>query len=99
MFRVFAILAGVLAVAISTGVLADGKAAYDAKCAACHAAGVAGAPKLGDKAAWARRVKTGEAALVQSVVKGKGVMPARGGQNASDKEIKESVEYILSQVK
>lgn len=99
MIRALLLICGVIAVAVSAPSFADGKAVYNAKCSACHASGVAGAPKLGDKAAWAPRVKTGEAALVQSVIKGKGVMPPRAGQNASDKEIKEAVEYMLSGVK
>ncbi|HEX9813131.1 MAG TPA: c-type cytochrome [Burkholderiales bacterium] len=99
MFRVLLVVCGAFGIAVSAPAFANGKAVYDAKCAACHAAGVAGAPKLGDKAAWAPRVKAGEAALIQSVVKGKNAMPPRAGQNASDKEIKESIEYMLSTLK
>lgn len=99
MFRVLLVVCGAIGIAVSAPAFADGKAVYDAKCAACHAAGVAGAPKLGDKAAWGPRMKAGEAALIKSAVKGKGAMPPRAGQNASDKEIKEAVEYMLSKVK
>lgn len=79
---------------------ADGKAVYDATCVACHATGVANAPKLGDKAAWAPRVATGKDALVKSVVTGKGAMPPKAG-NASlaEGDIKAAVEYMLSSVK
>ena len=63
---------------------------------ACHAAGVAGAPKLGDKAAWAPRLSAGLDALTASVIKGKGVMAPRGGSNASDAEIRASVEYMVN---
>jgi cytochrome c5 len=76
-----------------------GAAIYKQACTACHAAGVAGAPKSGDKAAWAARVGLGVDALTASVIKGKGVMPARGGSAASDAEIKAAVEYMLAQLK
>jgi len=78
----------------------DGKKVYDSACLACHVAGVAGAPKLGDKAAWAPRVKTGIDALVASVTKGKGAMPANGGNPAlSNAEIRAAVEYMIGTVK
>jgi len=99
MFRVLLVMCGAVGIALGGQAFADGKAVYDAKCSVCHAAGVAGAPKLGDKAAWGPRMKAGEAALVQSAIKGKGAMPPRAGQNASDKDIKEAIEYMLSKVK
>ena len=76
-----------------------GEALYKQACVACHAAGVAGAPKLGDKAAWAPRVAQGVPALVQSVVKGKGAMPPKGGSAASEAELKAAVEYMVGTVK
>jgi cytochrome c5 len=77
-----------------------GKAVYDATCQACHAAGVAGAPKLGDKAAWAPRLGTGAAALTASVIKGKNAMPPKGGNpSLSDGDIKAAVDYMVSQSK
>jgi len=76
-----------------------GEALYKQACTACHAAGIAGAPKSGDKAAWASRVGLGVDALTASVIKGKGIMPARGGSAGSDAEIKASVEYMLAQLK
>lgn len=76
-----------------------GEALYKQACTACHAAGVAGAPKSGDKAAWAPRIGLGVDALTASVIKGKGIMPARGGSAGSDAEIKAAVEYMLAQVK
>ena len=76
-----------------------GKAIYDKSCSPCHATGAAGAPKLGDSAAWAPRIKTGLATLVNSATKGKGVMPPRGGNVAlTDDEIKSVVAYMVSQV-
>lgn len=79
---------------------ADGKAVYDQTCVACHASGVANAPKLGDKAAWAPRIGAGRDALVATVIKGKGVMPPKAG-NADLKEddIKAAVEFMLAAVK
>ena len=77
----------------------DGKAVYDKVCMACHAAGVAGAPKLGDKAAWGPRVSTGSDALLQSVIKGKGAMPPRAGSQLSDAELRAGVEFMVSQAK
>jgi cytochrome c5 len=76
-----------------------GEALYKQACLACHAAGVAGAPKLGDKAAWAPRVKTGLDAMTASVLKGKGAMPPKGGSAASDADIRAAVEYMVSSVK
>jgi len=79
---------------------ADGKKTYDSVCTACHTAGVAGAPKLGDKAAWAPRIKQGMDALMQSVIKGKGAMPPKAGNAAlSDAEIHAAVEFMVSQAK
>jgi cytochrome c5 len=77
-----------------------GKAVYEMGCQACHVAGVAGAPKFGDKAAWADRAKLGIDALTASVIKGKGAMPAKGGvASASDADIKAAVEYMLAAAK
>jgi cytochrome c5 len=74
---------------------ADGQAVYAATCAGCHSTM---APKTGDKAAWAPRIKKGAAALTASVMKGKGPMPPRGGA-ASEAEVKAAVDYMLSQAK
>lgn len=79
---------------------AAGKETYDSTCGACHSSGVAGAPKVGDKAAWAPRIATGAAALHGSALKGKGVMPPKGGNAAlSDAEVIAAVEFMLSQSK
>ena len=78
----------------------DGKAVYDKTCAACHATGVAGAPKTGDKAAWAPRLKQGMDALYAASLKGKGAMPPKGGAvQLSDAEIKSAVDYLAAQAK
>ena len=81
-------------------VAADGKKIYDTTCTGCHATGVANAPKLGDKAAWAARSKSGTAALVKAVIAGKGAMPPKGGNaSLSDAEVRAAVEYLLAQSK
>ena len=76
-----------------------GKKVYDTYCAACHVAGVAGAPKFGDKAAWAPRIATGMDALYSSVIKGKGAMPAKGGSPASDDDLKAAVQFMVAAAK
>ncbi|MDQ3059322.1 MAG: c-type cytochrome [Pseudomonadota bacterium] len=76
-----------------------GEALYKQACVACHAAGVAGSPKFGDKAAWEPRIKTGLDALTASAIKGKGAMPPKGGSAASDADIRSAVEYMVSAVK
>ena len=76
---------------------AAGKSTYDSTCAACHGTGVAGAPKVGDKAAWTPRVAQGKPALYNSALKGKGAMPPKGGNAAlSDDAVKAAVEYMVA---
>ena len=75
-------------------------ALYTQVCQVCHAAGVAGAPKFGDKAAWAPRIGAGVDALTASAIRGKGAMPAKGGAaTASDADIKAVVQYMVNAVK
>lgn len=76
-----------------------GEALYKQACVACHAAGVAGSPKFGDKAAWAPRIQTGIDALTTSVIKGKGAMPPKGGSAASDADIKSAVVFMVNAAK
>ncbi|TFL13431.1 cytochrome c5 family protein [Pusillimonas caeni] len=76
-----------------------GEKLYKSVCFACHDAGVAGAPKLGDKAAWDPLIATGMDAMVEIAIHGKGAMPPRGGSQASDDEIRAAVQYMVSQVK
>ena len=66
-------------------------------CAACHQAGIANAPKLGDKAAWAPRLKQGLAGLLQSVIKGKGAMAPRAGTSLTDQELASAVVVMANQ--
>ena len=77
-------------------VLKSGEQIYTAQCSACHAAGVAGAPKTGDAAAWKARIDTGLEAMVASALKGKGAMPAQGGGAASDFEILRAVVHMAN---
>jgi cytochrome c5 len=77
-----------------------GEQIYKQACIACHAVGVAGAPKLGDKTAWGPALATGMDTMVANAIKGKGVMPARGGlAKASDKDISDAVHYMVGQLK
>ena len=79
---------------------ADGKSTYDTTCVACHGTGAAGAPKLGDKAAWAPRLKQGAAVLQDHAIKGKGAMPPKGGNMAlSDAAVKAAVDYMAAAAK
>ena len=69
-------------------------------CAACHQTGAANAPKLGDAAAWAPRIKAGVNTMVQSVITGKGAMPPKAGNpSLSEGEIRAAVEFMTSQSK
>lgn len=78
----------------------DGAKVYASGCNVCHAAGVAGAPKFGDKAAWTPRLAQGLDALTGSVIKGKGAMPPRGTvANASDADLRAAVEHMVAAVK
>ncbi len=74
-----------------------GKAVYGKACIACHSTGAAGAPKLGDKAAWEPRTAQGLDTLVNSVLMGKGAMPAKGGNNSlSEDDIRKAVEFMVA---
>ena len=75
-----------------------GEEIVNSACAACHQAGVANAPKLGDKAAWAPRVKTGLNGMLAVAIKGKGAMPPRGGlADLSDAELARAIVYMANQ--
>jgi len=94
--KMFVLTGSLLALPVTTA-LADGKAVYDKTCKMCHTSGLAGAPKLGDKADWAARSKQGVDTLVQHAVKGfkgsKGMMPPKGGNpSLSDTDVKAAVQ-------
>lgn len=80
-----------------------GKKAYDTACIACHGAGIAGAPKLGDKAAWSARIGQGASVLYDHAIKGfqgkAGVMPPKGGSALPDADVKAAVDYMVAAVK
>lgn len=73
-----------------------GEQAYQAQCAACHAAGALGSPKFGDAAAWAPRIGAGLAALTNSALKGKNSMPAQAGGALSDLEVSRAAAYMAN---
>ena len=80
--------------AMASGAL-DGKGVYEKVCVACHAAGVAGAPKFGDKAAWAPRLKQGQEVLYTHALQGFKAMPLKGGAaDLPDAQIKAAVDYL-----
>ena len=76
--------------------LKTGEEVFKAQCTACHTSGAAGAPKLGDAAAWGARIKTGYEALLNSALKGKGAMGAQGGGDFDDIEIGRAVVYMAN---
>lgn len=87
--------------AAAAAVPKDGKALFEAVCSACHGAGIAGAPKAGDKAAWGTRIAQGKAVLYQHALQGyngkSGAMPAKGGRaDLPDDLIKQGVDYMVS---
>jgi len=86
------------------GAVAEVKAArsgsdvYHAVCMACHATGAAGAPKVGDKAAWGPRAEQGIDTLLHSAINGKNAMPPKGTcADCTDEELKGAIEYMLSE--
>ena len=81
---------------VAAAATAGPPALYNQVCSTCHAAGIAGAPKVGDKAAWAPRIAQGVDALTASAIKGKGAMPPKGGATASDADIKALVVYMVN---
>ena len=96
---VAALIAGLSTQAYAT---VDAAALYKGTCAACHDAAVAGAPKFGDKAAWAPRIAKGMPALMETATKGSKTNPTmmpRGGSKLTDDELKAVVEYMVSKAK
>jgi cytochrome c5 len=101
------VTATVLLLVMATAGFADtakGQGVYMNFCAPCHSSGVAGAPKVGDKATWAERSARGTDALVKNAIEGyqgqTGFMPAKGGNSAlTDAEVSSAVLYMLEQSK
>ena len=78
----------------------EGKAVYDETCHVCHATGLAGSPKFGDKAAWAPRIATGKEALYTAALHGLNAMPPKGGNaSLSDAQVKAAVDYMVAAAK
>jgi cytochrome c5 len=87
-----------------TAAASGGKGTYETACTACHGAGIAGAPKSGDKGAWAARIAQGKDTLYEHALKGyqgkAGVMPAKGGNvSLADADVKAAVDYMVSLAK
>jgi cytochrome c5 len=84
----------------STAAAADvpstGEQAFKQVCSACHGAGVNGAPKVGDHAAWGPRIAQGKDTLYAHAIGGKGLMPAKGGTTWPDATIRLAVDYMVS---
>jgi cytochrome c5 len=92
------------AVAVAATVDLTGEAAFNQACVACHGAGVAGAPKLGDKAAWAPRIAQGTDTLHQHALQGfqgkSGFMPPKGGRtDITDQSVLNGVDYMVAAAK
>lgn len=94
----FALL--VFSVAITSASDDVGQSVYTKSCAACHSSGVMGAPKLGDKAAWAGLITEGVDTLTHNAIKGEGKMPPKGGNmKLTDDEVKAAVAYMMEKSK
>ena len=87
---------GVVEIRDANRELKSGEEVFKAQCSACHTAGLAGSPKLGDVAAWAPRIKTGYETLLNSAVKGKNAMGAQGGGDFETLEIGRAVVYMAN---
>lgn len=100
-----AVVAALIPAAIPAGAApaaaGGGEGVYKAACVACHGAGIAGAPKSGDKAAWAPRIAQGKPTLYEHAIKGyigkAGAMPAKGGNSAlADADVQAAVDYMVA---
>jgi len=87
---------GTIQIKDSNRPMKSGEEVFNGQCASCHVSGAAGAPKLGDSAAWGPRIKTGYPALLNSALKGKNVMPAQAGGEHEDVEIGHAVVYMAN---
>jgi cytochrome c5 len=89
-----------LAIAVAPAVAADvpttGEQGFTKVCSACHTAGVNGAPKIGDHAAWGPRIAQGKEMLYKDAINGKGNMPPKGGTTWPDATIRMTVDYMVS---
>lgn len=98
---IISLVLGVFLVALMAGPLfasdmKTGEAVYNKSCGACHNSGVMGAPKIGDKAAWAQHIEDGTHHMVENAIKGVGKMPPKGGNmKLTDEEVEAAVEYMV----
>lgn len=98
MKKIIKLAMAILMVAAPLGVQADGQAVYDKHCKGCHVAGVGGAPKPGDAAAWEARAAKGEDGMLAVVMKGKGAMPPKGTCMSCDEaSLKAAIQVLVSQ--
>ncbi len=74
----------------------SGEEIYKAGCAGCHESGAAGAPKVGDKSAWAPRLGVGLDGLLKSALAGKNAMPPKGGADVTDNELARTIVYMAN---
>lgn len=81
---------------VPEGLTDNVRASVDNLCSTCHLAGVGGAPKMGDTAAWQERADKGMDVLTASVINGMGVMPPRGATTLSDEEMPMAIQYLMS---
>lgn len=86
----------VVAVASTGGAPKSGEEVYQGACTTCHSVGMLNSPKTGDKAAWAPRIAKGKETLYTHAINGFNAMPARGGAELSDQEVKNGVDYLVS---
>lgn len=85
------------ATSVSAADLAKGEQIFNASCASCHGAGVMGAPKLGDKAAWEQRIAKGKDTVYANAINGVKMMPPKGGNaGLKDEEVKAVVDFMIS---
>lgn len=89
-----------LLAAMGTAHAAEGSTVYNQNCAMCHAVGLANSPKFGDRQAWAPRIAAGRDALINSALKGKGVMPPKAGNpKLSDEEVIAALDHMVAAAK
>ena len=98
-FAALVLAAGFVPALASAEINPAGEKLYKSACVACHMAGVAGAPKLGDKAAWDKVMAKGMDAVMEITINGKGAMPPRGASTADEATLKATVDYMLAQSK
>ena len=98
MKKVASVIAISALLGLSSAVLADGQETYQSTCQACHATGAAGAPKVGDKEAWAPRIAQGMDTMLKHATEGLRAMPPKGAcATCTEADLKGAIEYMVSQ--